>query len=151
MSEQPIDILLVEDQPPDAELVMRALRELDLDRSVRHVRDGAAVLDLLFGPLQNGERTGESTLDEPPKLILLDLKLPKISGIEVLKALKSNERTKNIPVVVLTSSREVCDVEQAYALGANSYVVKPVDFLDFQETVQHVGTYWLQTNEPVTE
>jgi len=149
VSEQPIDILLVEDQPHDAELALRSLEELELDRNVRHVRDGAAALDLLFGPRQNGERPGDVKLDEVPKLILLDLKLPKISGIEVLKALKSDERTQDIPVVVLTSSREVCDIEDAYALGANSYVVKPVDFVEFRETVQRIGTYWLHTNEPM--
>lgn len=148
MSERPIDILLVEDQPHDAELVLRALQGLGLDRNVRRVRNGAAALDLLLGPTANGTRPEAPALDEPPKLILLDLKLPKVSGIEVLKALKSTPGTRDIPVVILTSSREVCDIEDAYALGANSYVVKPVDFVEFRETVQRIGTYWLQTNEP---
>ena len=148
MSEQPIDILLVEDQSHDAELVLRALQALDLNRSVQRVRDGAAALDVLFGPQTNGTRSETLALDEPPTLILLDLKLPKVSGIEVLNALKSTPGTRDIPVVVLTSSREVCDIEDAYTLGANSYVVKPVDFVEFRETVQRIGTYWLQTNEP---
>lgn len=148
MSEQPIDILLVEDQSHDAELVLRALQALDLNRSVQRVRDGATALDVLFGPQTNGTRSETLALDEPPTLILLDLKLPKVSGIEVLNALKSTPGTRDIPVVVLTSSREVCDIEDAYTLGANSYVVKPVDFVEFRETVQRIGTYWLQTNEP---
>ncbi len=149
VSERPIDILLVEDQPHDAELALRSLEELDLDRTVRHVRDGTAALDLLLGSHRNGERSGEAPIDEGPKLILLDLKLPKKSGIEILKALKSDERTRDIPVVILTSSREMCDIEDAYALGANSYVVKPVDFVEFREAVQRIGTYWLHTNEPM--
>ncbi|NBB73104.1 MAG: response regulator [Bacteroidetes bacterium] len=144
VSTETADILLVEDQPHDAELALRALKKLDLDERIALVRDGAAALDFLFG---RGEYAGRALADAP-RLILLDLKLPKVSGIEVLRTLKSDERTRHIPVIVLTSSGEACDVEACYDLGVNSYVVKPVDFAQFTETVQQIGTYWLGTNEP---
>ncbi len=138
-----VDLLLVEDQPSDAELALRALRELDLGKRMHLTENGAEALDFVFGRNAHADRSVEDALG----LILLDLKLPKVSGHEVLRALKSDERTKHIPVVVLSSSDERSDVEQCYALGANSYVVKPVDFTDFTEAVQRIGTYWLEMNE----
>lgn len=140
---QPVDLLLVEDQSSDAELALRALRELNLDTRIHRLENGAEALDYLFGRNAYADRS----VEEAPGLVLLDLKLPKVSGHEVLRALKSDERTKHIPVVVLSSSDEGSDVEQCYALGANSYVVKPVDFDQFTETVQCIGTYWLEMNE----
>lgn len=140
---QQVDLLLVEDQPSDAELTLRALRELDLGKRLHLLEDGAEALDFVFGRGAYDDRS----VEEAPTLILLDLKLPKVSGHEVLRALKSEDRTKHIPVIVLTSSREDNDVAQCYEWGANSYVVKPVDFDRFRETVQRIGTYWLQTNE----
>lgn len=134
-------ILLVEDQPYDAELTLRALRKLGLDEDVTHLRDGAEALSHLFADAP--EHT------QPPKLILLDLKLPKVSGMEVLEALKSDARTQSIPVIALTSSQERQDVTRCYDLGVNSYVVKPVDFAQFTETVQRIGRYWISTNQTV--
>lgn len=139
----PVDLLLVEDQPSDAELALRALRELELGKRVHLIEDGAEALDFVFG---RGDYSDRSTSDTPG-LILLDLKLPKVSGLEVLQALKSNDQTKDIPVIVLSSSKEESDVRRCYELGVNSYVVKPVDFGQFSETVQRIGTYWLETNE----
>ena len=140
---RPVDLLLVEDQPSDAELALRALRELDLGKRMHLIENGAEALDFVFGRNAHAERS----VEDAPGLILLDLKLPKVSGHEVLRALKSDERTKHIPVVVLSSSDERSDIDQCYALGVNSYVVKPVDFGQFTETVQQIGTYWLEMNE----
>jgi two-component system response regulator len=122
---------------------LRALRDLDLAKHFHRIGDGAQALDFLFGRAAHADRS----VEDAPGLILLDLKLPKVSGHEVLRALKSDERTRHIPVVVLSSSGERSDVERCYALGANSYVVKPVDFDAFTNTVQRIGTYWLQMNE----
>ena len=143
---EPVDLLLVEDQSSDAELALRALRELALGPHVRLVEDGAEALDFIFGRAAYAHRR----VTDAPALILLDLKLPKVSGHEVLRALKSDERTKHIPVIVLSSSKEDRDVQRCYELGVNSYVVKPVDFGQFTETVQRIGTYWLDTNERPT-
>lgn len=133
--DSPVEILLVEDNPSDAELTLRALKQRNLANQVRLCRDGAEALQFFT----DGDR-------QVPKVVLLDLKLPKIDGLEVLKRLKSDERTKSIPVVVLTSSREEPDIERAYALGANSYIVKPVDFDAFARAVSDVGLYWLLLN-----
>jgi two-component system response regulator len=137
------DILMVEDNPNDAELTIRALRKRHLANPVFIAQDGQEALDFLFhqGVHAKNETSGL------PKVILLDLKLPKISGLEVLKAIKENEQTRTIPVVVLTSSREDPDVKSAYALGANSYVVKPVEFDQFMEALSSLGFYWLLLNE----
>ena len=140
---EPVDLLLIEDQPSDAELALRALRDLNLGKHVRLVEDGAEALDFVFGRDAYADRS----VEDAPRLILLDLKLPKVSGHEVLRTLKSDERTKHIPIIVLSSSGEDSDVERCYELGVNSYVVKPVDFGHFTETVQRIGTYWLKTNE----
>jgi CheY-like chemotaxis protein len=139
----PVDLLLIEDQPSDAELALRALRKLDLGERTHLVEDGATALDFVFG---RNDYAGRA-VTEAPALILLDLKLPKVSGHEVLRTLKSDDRTKTIPVIVLSSSKEDRDVRRCYELGVNSYVVKPVDFGQFTETVQRIGTYWLKTNE----
>jgi len=132
-----VDILLVEDNANDAELTLRALKQRNLANQVRVCRDGAEAMDFFSngaGPI--------------PKVVLLDLKLPKVDGLEVLRRLKGEARTRAIPIVVLTSSREEPDIERAYALGANSYIVKPVDFEAFARAVSDVGLYWLLLNHP---
>jgi len=139
-----VDILLVEDNPQDAELTIRALKKHNLANRLIVVEDGAEALEFLFG---RGKYAGRDT-GHPPKVVLLDLKLPKVSGLEVLRALKQDERTRPIPVVIVTSSREDPDIKTAYALGANSYVVKPVDFDGFAEAVSKLGLYWLLVNQP---
>jgi len=140
-----VDILLVEDNPQDAELTIRALKKRDLANRLLVVEDGAEALDFIF---RRG-RYSQWRATERPKVILLDLKLPKLNGLEVLRAIKSDARTRTTPVIILTSSREDPDVKTAYALGANSYVVKPVEFDAFIEAVQRLGCYWLQVNEGV--
>lgn len=139
-----VDILLVEDNPHDAELVIRALKKHNLANPIHLVTDGAAALDFLFAKGRYADR--DST--KHPKVIFLDLKLPKLNGLEVLKAIKSRETTRTIPVVVVTSSQEDPDVATAYTLGANSYVVKPVDFDDFFDAMSNLGFYWLVVNQP---
>jgi two-component system, response regulator len=139
-----VDILLVEDNPRDAELTIRALKKHNLANQLFTVEDGAEALDFIFGRGKYAARDG----GQQPKVILLDLKLPKVSGLEVLRALKQDEKTRAIPVVVVTSSREDPDIKTAYGLGANSYVVKPVDFDAFFEAVSSLGLYWLLVNQP---
>jgi CheY-like chemotaxis protein len=148
MTTRQVEILLVEDNPDDVELTLHALRKENLANSIHVARDGEEALEFLFC---NGTHAGR-TFDCPPKLILLDLKLPKVDGMEVLKRLKADTRTKTIPVVILTSSKEERDLVQGYNLGANSYIQKPVDFDQFRQTVKSVGLYWLVINQqPVTE
>ena len=139
-----VDILLVEDNPQDAELTIRALKKHNLANRLITVEDGAQALDFIFCRGKYATRE----LSHSPKVVLLDLKLPKVSGLEVLRALKQDERTRSIPVVVVTSSREDPDIKTAYSLGANSYVVKPVDFDAFAESVSSLGLYWLLVNQP---
>ena len=139
-----VDILLVEDNPQDAELTTRALKKHNLANRLITVEDGAQALDFIFCRGKYATRE----LSRSPKVVLLDLKLPKVSGLEVLRALKQDERTRSIPVVVVTSSREDPDIKTAYSLGANSYVVKPVDFDAFAESVSSLGLYWLLVNQP---
>jgi two-component system response regulator len=138
-----VDILLVEDNPDDAELTLRALKKARIANTIHVASDGAEALDFLF-------RTGkyEGYPAHLPRVVLLDLKLPKVSGLEFLRRLKGDDRTKVIPVVVLTSSREESDVVETYRLGVNSYIVKPVDFEKFVSAVEHIGLYWLLLNEP---
>jgi CheY-like chemotaxis protein len=140
-----VEILLVEDNPRDVEMTMRALKKHNLANKVHVVKDGAEALDYLFatGAYANRDR------NPVPKVVLLDLKLPKVSGLEVLKKVKSDERTQTIPVVVLTSSQEEKDMIESYRLGVNSYIVKPVDFDKFVEAVSEVGLYWLLINKPL--
>lgn len=138
------EILLVEDNPHDAELTIRSLKKKNLANRLVVVEDGEAALEYLFCRGRFASRDAS----QAPKVVLLDLKLPKVSGLEVLRALKDNERTRLIPVVILTSSREDPDIDAAYALGVNSYVVKPVDFDAFAEAVSNLGLYWLVVNQP---
>ena len=140
-----VEILLVEDNPRDAELTIRALKRKNLANNLYHVEDGVEALDFLFGRGAYSDRD----MNEPPRVVLLDLKLPRINGLEVLSALKDDERTRTIPVVIITSSAEDPDVKKAYELGANSYVIKPVQFDSFIEAMVKIGIYWLMVNHPL--
>lgn len=138
------EILLVEDNPFDAELTIRALKSRNLANSLIHVSDGQAALDYLFG---TGTDTGKtSCTHDTLKVVLLDLKLPKVDGLDVLRQIRANPQTRTLPVVVLTSSREERDIIETYHLGANSYIVKPVDFDKFSEAVSNLGLYWCVLN-----
>ena len=137
-----IDILIVEDNPRDVELGLRALRKHNLANKVAVVQDGAEALDFLFGVGAYANREREPL----PKVVLLDLKLPKIGGIEVLRKLRAEERTRLLPVVVMTASEEERDIMETYQLGVNSYVVKPMDFTQFAKVVADLGYYWVFTN-----
>jgi two-component system response regulator len=143
MTVEGIEVLLVEDNPRDAELTLRALKKRNLANNVVHVKDGQEALDWLFA---TGQYAGRD-VDDWPKVMLLDLKLPKIDGLDVLRAVRADERTKFLPVVVLTSSREESDLIAGYKLGVNSYIVKPVDFENFSAAVAETGHYWLVVNE----
>ena len=143
--EREIEILLIEDNANDAELTLRALRKNNLANKVFLVKDGAEALDFIFARGVYAHRN----MADCPRVIFLDLKLPKIDGLEVLRQIKSNERTKVIPVVVLTSSQEERDVVESYKLGVNSYIVKPVDFESFVKAVSDLGLYWLLLNKPL--
>jgi CheY-like chemotaxis protein len=143
MKAEPVEILLVEDNPNDAELALYALEKNKLANSIHIVRDGAEALDFLFREGAYASRPP----DAAPHLVLLDLKLPKIDGIEVLRKIKGDERTKHLPVVMLTSSREENDIVESYRLGVNSYIVKPVDFDRFTKAIQAIGFYWLILNQ----
>jgi two-component system, response regulator len=139
-----VEILLVEDNPQDLELAQRALRNAKLSNRIHVARDGAEALEFIFceGPFAG------RVIDDFPKVILLDLKLPKVDGLEVLRRLKADPRTQAIPVVMLTSSKEQNDVVESYRLGVNSYIVKPVNFERFADAVQQLGMYWLLLNQP---
>ncbi len=139
-----VEILLVEDNPSDVELTLRALKARNLMNQVFVARDGAEALEFFFGEGPHPWRE----IGIVPKVILLDLKLPKVDGLEVLRRLKGDERTRELPVVVLTSSREQPDIAEAYRLGANGYIVKPVEFEAFARAVSEVGLYWVLLNEP---
>jgi two-component system response regulator len=142
MIDQRAEILLVEDNPNDVKLTMNAFKTANLANSVHVARDGVEALEFLFGAALNSDEK----LQERPKLILLDLKLPRLDGHEVLKRIKGDPRTSAIPVVILTSSAEERDVMRTYQVGANSYIVKPVDFEQFTESVRDIGKYWLEIN-----
>jgi two-component system, response regulator len=144
-----VEILLVEDNPRDAELALRALKTHNLVNKLVWVKDGAAALEFIFGPNTNDAANGNLQLCHRPKVILLDLKLPKVDGLEVLGRLKANEESRIIPVVVLTSSCEEQDIVRSYKLGVNSYIVKPVNFDNFSEAVAQLGFYWLMLNQPL--
>jgi CheY-like chemotaxis protein len=140
-----VDILLVEDSPTDVEMTVRAFRRQNLANRLTVARDGAEALEILFGSPDGDGRNPEVSL---PRLILLDLNMPRVSGHDVLRRVKSEESTRRIPVVVLTSSREEQDILESYNLGVNSYIVKPVDFDKFSEAVAGLGFYWLLLNQP---
>ncbi|MET0634653.1 MAG: response regulator [Chitinophagaceae bacterium] len=140
---QEINILLVEDNSSDAEMTITALNEHNLANKLLHVKNGEEAIDYIFA---EGKYRGRQ-MDDKPKVILLDLKMPKVNGIEVLQKLKSDERTKNIPIVVLTSSKEDPDIQKCYDLGVNSYVVKPVEFDEFQKAISELGLYWMTFNQ----
>ena len=144
MTQQDLQILLVEDNPKDVKLTLHALREEKLGNTIQVARDGEEALDFLFC---RGQFAGRS-FDHPPRLVLLDLKLPKVDGLEVLRAVKGDPRTKAIPVVVLTSSREESDIVESYKLGVNAYIQKPVEFDSFRHAVKQLGLFWLVINEP---
>ena len=147
MPEPPIEGLLIEDNPNDVEMTLYAFEQYRLSNRIHVVRDGAEALDFIFGA---GAYAGRN-VEEVPRVILLDLKLPKVDGIEVLRRLKGDRRTRAIPVVVMTSSREERDVVETYKLGASSYIVKPLDFAKFTEAVRQVGLYWLLLNQAAGE
>jgi CheY-like chemotaxis protein len=144
MSEEHPQILLVEDNPNDVKLTLHALREENLGNTIQVARDGEEALDFLFC---RGEFASRN-IDDPPRVVLLDLKLPKVDGLEVLRELKGDPRTQAIPVVVLTSSREERDLVESYKLGANAYIQKPVDFASFRQAVKQLGLFWLVVNQP---
>ena len=139
-----VEILLVEDNMNDAELIIRALRKVNLANHVVHLKDGVEALDFIFARGEFEEREMKNI----PKVILLDIKMPRVDGIEVLRQIKSNSNTKLIPVVVMTSSKEEQDIIASYELGVNSFVVKPVEFNDFAKAVSQLGLYWVLMNQP---
>lgn len=143
MRKDDIEIVLVEDSPEDAELTMIALRNNNLSNNIIHLEDGAEALDFIFAVGKYSERN----IADIPKVILLDLNMPKIGGLEVLRRIKSDERTRHIPVVIMTSSKEEKDIIESYKLGVNSYIVKPVGFAAFSKAVTDLGLYWLLTNQ----
>jgi two-component system response regulator len=144
MAPDMVEILLVEDNPADVELTLHTLRQGKLANWIQVVRDGEEALDFVFC---RGLYEGRS-FESPPRVVLLDLKLPKVDGLEVLRQIKSDSRTKAIPVVILTASREEKDMVNGYQLGVNGYIQKPVDFDKFRDTVKQLGLYWLVVNEP---
>lgn len=139
-----IELLLVEDNPQDLELALRALRKVNLANHIEVARDGAEALDIIFCEGPHAARK----IADGPRVILLDLKLPKVDGLEVLKRVKGDPRTRMIPVVVLTSSKEQRDIVESYHLGVNSYIVKPVNFDGFTSAMRDLGVYWLMLNQP---
>lgn len=145
MAAKVVEILIVEDNPNDLELALHALKHHHLANSIHVARDGAEALAFFFG----SEDAGAPKINGHARLVLLDLKLPKVDGLDVLRALKADPRTAAIPVVVLTSSREERDIVESYRLGVNSYIVKPVDFEQFAESVRVLGLYWMLINEPL--
>jgi len=144
VTEKSIEILLVEDNPNDVELTLLALKDNNLTNPIHVVRDGAEALEFIFATGAYAQRE----INHIPKVILLDLKLPKVDGLEVLRRVKGDPRTRAIPVVVLTSSREERDIVESYKLGVNSYIAKPVDFEQFTQAVRTFGLYWLLLNQP---
>jgi CheY-like chemotaxis protein len=143
-----IDILLVEDNQNDAELTLRELKRNHLANNMFHVKDGEEAIDFIFAQNQYEQ---QREISRVPKVILLDINMPKVNGIEVLEKLKSDDRTKDIPVVILTSSQETPDIQKCYKLGANSYIAKPVNFEAFTHAIKNIGFYWLLLNQPPTK
>ena len=143
MENKRVEILLVEDNPHEARLTIMSLQERNLANNLKHIDDGAEALDFIFAKGAYTDRINE----KHPKIILLDLNLPKVGGLEVLRQIKSNEHTRAIPVVILSSSNQNADISEGFKLGANSYIVKPVEFESFKQAVADLGIYWLQLNE----
>jgi len=146
MNPNSVDLLLVEDNHDDAELAIRELKRHRIANNLVHLKDGEEALEFLFA---RGAYAGVRDIHFPPKLVLLDIQMPKVNGIQVLEAIKGDERTKTTPVVILTSSKEDPDIQRCYALGANSYIVKPVNFEGFSEAIRNLGFYWLLLNQPL--
>ncbi|KAK6033606.1 response regulator receiver domain protein [Ostertagia ostertagi] len=144
MNHNSIEVLLVEDNINDAELTLRELKKHHLANACYHAKDGEEALDFIFA---TGKFAGLRSIGAPPKLVLLDIQMPKINGIEVLEKIKGDERTKTTPVVMLTSSKEDPDIQKCYKLGANSYIVKPVNFESFTQAIKNIGFYWLLLNQ----
>jgi two-component system response regulator len=145
MNNNEVEVLMVEDNPHDAEMTIRALKKVNLANKLVHLKDGAEALDFIFA---KGAFAGRK-IENKPKVILLDIKMPKVDGIEVLRRIKSDDATKTIPVVIMTSSKEEQDMITSYNLGVNSYVVKPVDFESFAKAVAELGFYWLLINQTI--
>ena len=144
MADSEVEILLVEDNPDDVDLTLHALKRENLANRIEVARDGEEALDFLFCRGRHSQRR----FDHPPRVVLLDLKLPKVDGLEVLRALKSDPRTRPIPVVILTASREEKDLISSYQLGVNAYIQKPVDFDQFRTMIKELGLFWLVVNQP---
>jgi two-component system, response regulator len=145
MNPNSVEVLLVEDNINDAELAIRELKKHNMANNLVHVKDGQEALEFIFGA---GKFAATRNAAHTPKVILLDIQMPKVNGIEVLEKIKSDERTKSIPVVILTSSKEDPDIQRCYLLGANSYIVKPVNFEGFAQAIKNLGFYWLLLNQP---
>ena len=140
-----VDILLVEDNADDAELTIRELKKHNMANNLFHVKDGAEALDFIFA---TGQYEPTRNIDNSPRVVLLDIQMPKVNGIETLQKIKADERTRATPVVMLTSSKEDPDIQRCYSLGANSYIVKPVNFEGFADAIKNLGFYWLLINQP---
>jgi len=147
MNPNSVEVLLVEDNSTDAELAIRELKKHNMANNLVHVRNGEEALHFIFA---TGQFAGIRNISFPPKLILLDIQMPKVNGIEVLQKIKADPRTKSVPVVILTSSKESPDIQQCYDLGANSYIVKPVNFEGFANAIKNLGFYWLLLNQSPT-
>ena len=147
MNPNSVDVLLVEDNISDAELTIRELKKHNMANNLYHVKNGEEALDFIFA---TGKFAKERDVQYPPKVILLDIQMPKVNGIEVLQKIKTDPRTRSVPVVILTSSKENPDIQKCYDLGANSYIVKPVNFEGFAQAIKNLGFYWLLLNQPPT-
>jgi two-component system, response regulator len=145
MNPNSVDVLLVEDNSTDAELAIRELKKHNMANNLMHVKNGEEALQFIFA---TGKFTGSRDISFPPKLILLDIQMPKVNGMEVLQKIKADPRTRSVPVVILTSSKESPDIQKCYDLGANSYIVKPVNFEGFANAIKNLGFYWLLLNQP---
>jgi two-component system response regulator len=145
MNYNSVEILLVEDNITDAQLTIRELKKHNMANNLVHVKNGAEALDFIFA---TGEYAASREISHTPKLILLDIQMPKVNGLEVLQRIKADARTKAIPVVIFTSSKESPDIKKCYDFGANSYIVKPVNFEGFMESIKNLGFYWLLVNQP---
>ena len=143
MTNREIEIVLIEDNPSDAEMTIRALKKNNVSNNIIHLEDGAEALEFFFGTGKYENRN----ISVKPKVVLLDLKMPKVNGIEVLQKIKTDDRTKSIPIVILTSSKEDPDIKTCYELGANSYIVKPVGFENFTKSITDLGVYWMLLNQ----